>query len=199
MSDAAVGSGLAALARQAVEAYAQGRIEDAIGAAKRMLERSPEEASAHFLLGALHAEIGLIPRAIEEIGRAVALAPDLDAARFQLGLLELHREAADRAREIWAPLMQRDEDDAYAWFARGLIELSEGRPPQCIAALRRGLERNDFDAALSDQMARVLAVVEGGGAGPVPLAGTPRARPGADPSAVRRALLARYQVPDAAD
>ncbi|MEW8228417.1 MAG: tetratricopeptide repeat protein, partial [Candidatus Thiodiazotropha endolucinida] len=63
--------------------------EQAIDYLKRVLEISEDNGKAYYLLGAIHAEIGMYDRATEEMTRAVELEPDLPTAHFQLGLLHV--------------------------------------------------------------------------------------------------------------
>src|SRR5262245_33438307 len=54
---------------------------------EQVLQREPLNARAIYLLAVQHAELGLTQRAVAGIKAALAIDPDLEIARFQLGLL----------------------------------------------------------------------------------------------------------------
>src|SRR5262249_47474207 len=91
----------------ALKAMKSNKDEEAIRLLKEANALSPDNAELIYLLGAMHAQIGMVPRAIEEIAGALALAPDLHGARFQLGLLYFSSRDFTRAKGVWAPLIEK--------------------------------------------------------------------------------------------
>ncbi|MFY0675644.1 MAG: tetratricopeptide repeat protein, partial [Neptuniibacter sp.] len=68
----------------------QNNPSQAINHLKQLLDLEPDNGNARYLLGALHAEIGLHEQAIEEMQQAIDSDPNLPStAVFQLGLLHL--------------------------------------------------------------------------------------------------------------
>jgi tetratricopeptide (TPR) repeat protein len=145
------------LALRALDADAN---EEAITFLKRALVLAPNDGRLHFLLGAVHAEIGLDERAIVELSRAVELAPELLTAHFQLGALFLRRGDADRAAQAWRPLAALDRNHPLARFTSALTRLAEGDYTQCIAQLRQGLASDAVEDALRAEMHEVLSRAE---------------------------------------
>jgi len=96
----------------ALKAMGTDRDEDAIRLLKGALEQAPQNGELLYLLGMAHSNIGMVDRAIEEITRALTLAPQLINARFQLGLLLFTRRefAASEAVCIFRRKMTADSD-----------------------------------------------------------------------------------------
>lgn len=144
----------------ALRALDADKSEEAITYLKRALVLAPNEGRLHFLLGAVHAEIGLDERAIVEMSRAVDLAPELYTAHFQLGTLFLRRGEIEHAVQAWTPLDALDRDHPLALFRSALTCLAEGNSAQCIAQLKQGIARNEENGALNSEMREVLARTE---------------------------------------
>ncbi len=145
------------LAMRAMDAE---KSEDAITYLKRAIALAPNDGRLHFLLGSLHAEIGLDERAIAELGRAVQLAPELHTAHFQLGTLLLKRGEVARANEAWRPLDVLDRNHPLYLFKSALSRLGDGDYAGCIAELKQGIARNDENEFLNVEMREVLAKTE---------------------------------------
>ncbi len=73
----------------ASEWHREGRSADAARCYHSLLAHQPDHADALHLFGVLHYENGYFARAVELIGRAVALQPD--TARYHANLAEAHR------------------------------------------------------------------------------------------------------------
>ncbi len=75
-----------------------GRFADAARGYSALLEREPNDADALHLFGVLHFEHGYFARAVELIGRAVALRPE--SASFHANLAEAYRGLGQPQRAI---------------------------------------------------------------------------------------------------
>jgi len=139
----------------ALKAMEADKDDEAIAFLKRGISLAPENGQLYYLLGALHAEIGLIDRATEEITRAIELAPELSTARFQLGLLHLSTGAFAEAQEAWRPLDQLDENDPLRIFKTGLVHLGNDELEACIEELKRGLALSKHES-LNQDMRRII-------------------------------------------
>lgn len=190
------------LALRAMEADSS---EDAITFLKRALVLAPDDGRLHFLLGAVHADIGLDERAIDELGRAAQLAPELHAAHFQLGTLLLKRGDVQRASDAWRPLEALDGDHPLRLYASALTRLAEGDYARCIAELKHGIAQVDENAAYAAEMREALARTEAlmaAEAGSAPAAAASPASQAAGVAAPKRTdldaqhvLLAGYELP----
>lgn len=167
----------------ALEASRQDKHEDSITYLKRALTQAPEDARLHYLLGAEHAQIGLYDRAVEEMQQAVKINPGLETAHFQLGLLHITSGRVEAAQEAWKPLDKLGAEHPLFLFKTGLLHLAKDEFKECEQNLRRGMAVNKLNAALNNDMARVLKEVEGrtpppgggnSGSATTPKAGTPK-------------------------
>lgn len=140
----------------AIKAMNQDRDDDAILFLKHDISLSPEEGRLHYLLGAVHAQLGMRDRAIREIERALNYDPTLGTASFQLGLLHMATGDEARARKAWAPLDELDQDDALRLFKNGMVCFLEEDFAGAVDLLRRGMERNEVAESLNDNMEQVI-------------------------------------------
>ena len=140
----------------ALKAMEQDRDDDALVFLKHALVQEPEDGRLHYLLGALHAELGMVERAIREITRATELNPDLATAHFQLGLLHVAKADFEQAREAWRPLDQLGEDDALRLFKEGMVKFLNESYAEAIPLLERGIALDEVGEALNENMQRVL-------------------------------------------
>lgn len=183
------------LMQLALRATERDQVEDAIGYLKRLLDLQPEHPEAVYLLGALHAEIGLFERATEEIARALELNPDMPTARLQLGLLCIRAGDFQRAIDAWEPLATLGEGNPLYLFRRGLINFTEGRISDCVRDLEQGIAVNKDNEPLNRDMAAIKAeaekLVDDEARLRAAEAGETEAAPAA---ASRHALLSRYDT-----
>lgn len=133
----------------------QNQTDQAISHLKQALENEPENGKVLYLLGALHAEIGLYDRAVEEMTQAVECDPELSAASFQLGLLHLTAGRPDEARTAWENLNSLGDSHTLFLFKRGLLSLADGNQQACVDDLRRGIELNQDNPDLNIDMQRI--------------------------------------------
>ncbi|MCU7934031.1 MAG: tetratricopeptide repeat protein [Candidatus Thiodiazotropha sp. (ex Dulcina madagascariensis)] len=144
----------------ALHASNNNRPDEAISLLKDLINKTPYNAEALYLLGALHAEIGMYDRAKEEISKALEYEPNLVPARFQLGLLHLTSGNVDLAEETWSDLEKLGEKDCFFLFKRGLLSLAQDRFDSCIEDLSRGIALNSFNEPLNKDMSRIIEAAE---------------------------------------
>jgi len=133
----------------------QNHTDKAIAHLKQLLDAEPQNGRAWYLIGALHAEIGLYDRAVEEMHKAVELDSDLPAASFQLGLLYMTSGRADEADSAWQALDRLGEDSSFYLFKRGLLHLAANEYQACIDDLKRGMAMNADNPNLNIDMQRI--------------------------------------------
>lgn len=158
----------------AMEASRMQRHGDAIQYLKDAAAKSPRNARVRFLLGAEHAQIGLLDRAQDDMTAALEIDPGLVPARFQLGLLFLVRARVAEASAAWQPLEALPESDPYLHFKRGLEHLVRDDFAHCQESIEKGLELNTSNAPLNQDMRRIVDEVRSktqATAGAVPPAG----------------------------
>jgi len=145
----------------ALHANQQGRTRDAIESLKQILERDADDAKAVYMLSALHAEIGMTDQAVVEMTRAVELDPTLITAHFQLGLLHYMAARYEDAANAWQPLDETIDLKCLHLFKSGLLALVEGEYEDGIRLVESGIENNQFNEALNNDMRRIVDGVRG--------------------------------------
>ena len=140
----------------ALKSTQENQTEKAIEYLKRAVNLNPGNGKAHYLLGALHAEIGMYDRAALEMARALEIEPELHAARFQLGLLHLTSGRLQPAKEAWQPLEKLGEEDPFCLFKTGMLLLAEDDFENCIRYLEKGIANNTINLPLNNDMKRVM-------------------------------------------
>ncbi|HWI10820.1 MAG TPA: tetratricopeptide repeat protein [Burkholderiaceae bacterium] len=144
----------------AVAASDRDQTDQAIGLLKRAIDVDPSNARAHYLLGAEHAQIGLFDRAAQEMRRALELDGELDAARFQLGLLLLTSRQVEPAESAWKHLDRLGTGHFYVLFKTGLLCLANDEFSESLRCLRDGITANQENAPLNADMQRIAQQVE---------------------------------------
>lgn len=120
-----------------------------------LIDDHPADPRLHFLQGSLLASAERYAEGLAAMRRAVALAPDYEVARFQLGLLELSSGDAVAADATLAPLAEADT--GLSLFARGLRHLARDELDAAADLLRRGLERNREHPLINRDMEMMIA------------------------------------------
>lgn len=143
----------------ALKAMEHDQTEQAILHLKLLLDNEPEHGRAHYLLGALHAEIGMYERAIEDMQRAVELEHDIPTAHFQLGLLYATNGMAAEAQQAWAALDKLGENDPLFIFKRGLTHLIHDEFEACAEDLNKGIQLNQMNPTLNNDMQRIVQTI----------------------------------------
>jgi Flp pilus assembly protein TadD len=179
----------------ALKAMEDQRDAEAISLLKRGIELEPDDGRLYYLLGAMHAQVRMYDRAITEMQRAVELAPHIEMAHFQLGMLLLTSGQVEAARTAWSALDGLDGDHALKLFMTGMLDLVGDDYDGCIAKLRRGIERNTEQPPLNRDMQRVIEAAEAARAGQV----QPGAAQPESGTAARHVLLAGYRPPNGED
>ena len=136
--------------------------EQAITYLKRLLDTVPNDANATYLLGALHAQIGMYDRAALEMAKAVELEPGLHAAHFQLGLLHISSARVQAAITAWKALDDLGPEHPYYLFKTGLLHLANDEFVDSISYLKQGLAANTINPALNKDMRKLLNAAETG-------------------------------------
>lgn len=143
-----------------VKASREGRDADSLRFLKLTVERAPDYARAHWVLGAEYAGLGMPDRAREHFRTAVDLEPSLETARFQWGLLELTSGQADEAQHIWQPLDSLAEAHPLRLFKQGMLELVRDDMDAALTSLERALKDPALDAALRKDIEMVVQRIQ---------------------------------------
>lgn len=123
---------------------------------EEVLQRQPRNARAIYLLAVQHAELGLTQRAIAGIKTALSIEPDLEVARFQLGLLLLFDSKQPAEAKDYLERLRGSEDRALRAYAEALIAMVDNQPAVARQKLAIGLSESSPGAPLAMLMRRLL-------------------------------------------
>ena len=149
--------GLHDLIQAALDATRRGRPDDAEPLLRRAAQEHPEAAVPHLLLAAQFADAGQNDLAEGAYLDCLVRAPELELARFQLGLLHLTNGRAAVAEANWRPLLDRGDAHPLKSFAQGLLEILRGRAESARHLIKEGMVLNVENQDLNTDMQGVLA------------------------------------------
>ena len=139
----------------AINASNKGDHHAALSYLKEALSREPENAKALYLLAAEYAELGLFDRAIEGMQQCLQLDPNIEMARFQLGLLFAQANKPEDAKAQWQQLATAS-DEALKVFSAAMIELLQDDKDSAARSLSLGISKCASNPALKRDMEQLL-------------------------------------------
>ena len=140
----------------AIRASQDGDIKLSLEELHLCLEKDKTNATALFLMGAKHAELGLFDRAKEEMEKAISLDPSIEIAHLQLGLLYAQGGDNDKALSYWNHLIEHATESYYKCFSIGLIDLTKGHTESAMEKLQEGMKDNTVNPALNDMIENII-------------------------------------------
>jgi Flp pilus assembly protein TadD len=146
---------------EGIRASAAGDTLAALAAFARALGLSPGDALGRFLLGSELAAAGKMEQAEVELLTAVAIAPQLQIARYQVGLLQFSSGRAALALAVWAQLLKDSPDSSLACFVRGFEAVAAGDFPAARGEFHKGLAVPPDNPAVAQDIRRVLERIPG--------------------------------------
>jgi Flp pilus assembly protein TadD len=153
-------TGVDELIQRGLAASQAHRVEEAMAFLQEAARRAPESGLPHFLIGAELAQLGRMDEAEMAYANAVLLAPALDMARYQLGLIQFTSGRAALALVTWGPLFQTPPDSALQRIVRGFAALAQDDFAAATACFREGMALNLDNAALNRDMQLMLDRIE---------------------------------------
>jgi len=123
---------------------------------EEVLQKEPANARAIYLRAVQHAELGLTQRAIAGIKRALIIEPDLELARFQLGLLLLFDINEPTEAKCYLERLRISQDRALRAYAEAMIAVVDNEPALARQHLAIALSESSPDAPLAALMRRVF-------------------------------------------
>jgi tetratricopeptide (TPR) repeat protein len=129
---------------------------------EQVLQREPNNARAIYLLATQHAELGLMQRAITGIKTALAIEPDLEIARFQLGLMLMFDNSQPGDAKQYLARLCSSEHRPLRAYAEALIAIADNELGLARQKLAIGLSESPTDAPLSALMRRLFERMSNG-------------------------------------
>lgn len=93
---------------------------------QRALQINPDDAIAHFNVGWVCDQQGLLDDALMHFHRAVALKRDLDRAWYGIGIIAIKRGEHLRAKEAFLEVVRIEPMNKYGWYQLGMTHFVLG-------------------------------------------------------------------------
>lgn len=145
----------------ALHASAAGDHHTCMNYLDEVLQREPRHARAVYLLAVQHAELGLTRRAVSGIKAALAIDPDLEIARFQLGLLLMFDRNEPLEAKGYLQRLCGSENRGLRAYAEAMIAIADNQPVLARQKLAIGLSESSPDSPLSMLMRRLFERMSG--------------------------------------
>jgi tetratricopeptide (TPR) repeat protein len=129
---------------------------------EEVLQREPQNARAIYLLAVQHAELGLTLRAISGIKAALSVDPDLEIARFQLGLLLMFDRNEPQEAKSYLQRLGTSENRALRAYSQAMIAIADNEPAVARQKLAIGLAESAPDSTLATLMRRLFERMSSG-------------------------------------
>jgi hypothetical protein len=143
-------------ARHALALLEKGDLDGAEAAALGALRADPGSALAHLTLGRVALARGAPERARESLQRALAAAPELDAARAQLAAIAVRAGRHGEAIGHYRAALVRNERSPELVHALGAALIENGDFEEAAAVLGRALELAPGLTAARESLSRAL-------------------------------------------
>jgi tetratricopeptide (TPR) repeat protein len=150
----------------ALHASTRGDLHACMSYLEEVLQREPQHARAIYLLAVQHAELGLTGRAITGIKRALSIEPDLEVARFQLGLMLLFDSRQSHEAKCYLERLCLSQDLVLRAYSEAMIAIVDNQPAVARQKLAVGLAEASPDSPLSTLMRSLFARMPNGAIGP---------------------------------
>jgi TonB dependent receptor/Tetratricopeptide repeat len=147
--------------RLGLEASREQRVDQALELFQRAARLSPQAGLPHFLIGAELAQLGRMDEAEAAYANAVLLAPALDMARYQLGLVQFTSGRPALALVTWGPLFERSPTEALQRVVHGFAALAQDRFDSALACFREAIEANVDNPPLTRDLNMMIERIEG--------------------------------------
>ena len=140
----------------ALHAGAKGDHHACMSYLEEVLQREPRNARAIYLMAVQHAELGLTQRAIAGIKTALTIEPELDLARFQLGLLLLFDSRQPAEAKDYLQRLRTCSNCMLRAYAEAMIAVVDNDRTLARQQLAIGLSESPPDSALAILMRRLF-------------------------------------------
>ena len=123
----------------AIAAQREGRLDEAEGLFRRLLEARPDDPGALHYFGLLQFQLGRPEEGVGLIERALALDPDMGEAWNNLGNLHKLEGRAERAAEAYEAAVRASPGDPDPWCNMGALLRDAGEIDKAVEVLEQAL------------------------------------------------------------
>ena len=131
------------------------RLDKAEAICRTVLRKSPDDTNALHLLGLASLQRGNAARAIQLIGRVVALLPGFASAHGNLGNAYRAARRPHEARASYRRAIALQPDFAFAHTNLGLLLYEQGDPAAALPSCQRAIELDPRNPAMLTNLANV--------------------------------------------
>jgi tetratricopeptide (TPR) repeat protein len=142
--------------RQALQAHADGDLDEAAGLYKQVLVLDPENKFAYYNLGLIHQTEGRLGAAAEQYQQAIAIDPAFGPALFNLATVRTEEGEAEEAIDLYRQVLEVNADHAAAHLNLGFLLVDTGHRQEGKAELAIAVE---LDPTLESRIPDKLLVV----------------------------------------
>jgi tetratricopeptide (TPR) repeat protein len=143
--------------RQALQAHADGNLDEAADLYKKVLVLDPENKFAYYNLGLIHQTEGRLGAAAENYGFAIAIDPAFGPALFNLATVRTAEGANGEAIDLYRQVLEINPDNAAAHLNLGFLLVDTGKRKEGKTELAKAVE---LDPTLESRIPDKLLVVE---------------------------------------
>lgn len=147
----------AQILRHAAALHRAGRLDQAAGLCRSLLESEPGDFQVLMLAGIVSGDRGDVPDAAENFARAAAAQPRSAQALRNLAIAQERLQRYEPAAESWRGVLALEPDAADAHRGRGNALLGLGRYADAVGSYRRALALDPRAAAVHNNLAAALA------------------------------------------
>jgi tetratricopeptide (TPR) repeat protein len=142
----------------ALQAHAEGRLDDAVRLYQQVLALDPQNKFAYYNLGLIDQTQGRIDAAAANYTEALAIDPGFEPALFNLAIIRADQGSTDEAIELYRRVLEANADDAGAHLNLGFLLLESGQREEGRLELATAV---GLDPSLESRIPDGLVVVVG--------------------------------------
>jgi tetratricopeptide (TPR) repeat protein len=142
--------------RQALQAHADGDLDQAADLYKQVLVLDPENKFAYYNLGLIHQTEGRLGAAAENYELAIAIDPAFGPALFNLATVRTEEGQAEEAIDLYRQVLEVNADNAAAHLNLGFLLVDTGDRKAGKAELAIAVQ---LDPALESRIPDRLLIV----------------------------------------
>ena len=142
--------------RRALQAHADGDLDQAADLYKQVLVLDPESKFAYYNLGLIHQTEGRLGAAAESYEQAIAIDPAFGPALFNLATVRTEEGESEEAIDLYREVLEVNPDNAAAHLNLGFLLVDTGNRKEGKAELATAVE---LDPTLESRIPDRLLVV----------------------------------------
>ena len=135
----------------------QGRVDDAITQLKELVGNGQGDASSHSILGDAYMAKDMYNAALDELGRATAMDPSLQAAYIQKGILLFSTGKYAEGESTLKKAVAMETGGSRARLLLAGLYLKQNKTAEALSTIREGIKGQKTDAPLYDFTAWIYA------------------------------------------